>query len=149
MVLFDGIATGSLVSVDVSIDDIIRMMGTGTTINTGSVVDIESALEKNMTSLSSQERIFIGWLARGILSWSLKQSGTIDTLMASPTQARLFDTIVDRRNDSIVAYILAHPTEKIAIVYGALHFNGVYRALQKHDSHWQISKIETRSPYIR
>ena len=41
----------------------------------------------------------------------------------TPMDPTLWTSIIDRRNDSIVEYIRDHPTEHIAIVYGALHFN--------------------------
>jgi hypothetical protein len=147
--LFAGIATGSLVSIDLSIDDIVRLMGTGTTTTTGSLRNIESEIQSTIDTLSGRERIFIGWIARGVLSWSLKQSDSIDVLLTSPAQSKLFETIIDRRNDRIVEYIVAHPKEKIAVVYWALHFNGVYHALQKINPKWQITQIQTSAPYGR
>ncbi len=42
--------------------------------------------------------------------------------IANAQNKGLFDIIVDRRNDKVVEYIVNHPNENIAIVYGALHF---------------------------
>jgi hypothetical protein len=145
--LYAGIATGSLVSIDLSIDDLVRLMGTGTTTTTGSLRNIESEIQSAVSMLSGQERVFIGWVARGVLSWSLKQSDSIDAFLTSSAQPQLFTTIIDRRNDSIVDYIVSHPKQKIAVVYGALHFNGVYEALQKIDPKWQTVHINSSSPY--
>lgn len=111
--------------------------------------NIESEIESAVSLLSNRERIFIGWMARGILSWSLKQSDSIDAFITSPDQSRLFETIIDRRNDSIVEYILSHPKQKIVVVYGALHFNGVYESLQKIDKNWKTIDIKTSTPYRR
>jgi hypothetical protein len=41
----------------------------------------------------------------------------------TPMDLTLWTSIIDRRNDALVDYIRTHPTEHIAIVYGALHFN--------------------------
>jgi hypothetical protein len=65
----------------------------------------------------------------------------------SPIDRALWTSIVDRRNDAIISYIRSHPTQNIAIVYGALHFNGVYASLQKIDPSWQIVHIVSQSPY--
>jgi hypothetical protein len=65
----------------------------------------------------------------------------------TPINQTLWTSIIDRRNDAIIAYIRSHPTENIAVVYGALHFNGVYLSLQKIDPNWKIIDIKNQSPY--
>ena len=154
--LFAGISTGSLVSVDLSVDDIMTLMGTGATIDTPSTIsgavspslpDLGAEIIATRDSLTPQERIFVGWVGRGLLSWSLRRSDDLDALLIAPSQSQLFTTIIDRRNDAIIEYIQTHPQENIAIVYGALHFNGVYEALQRLSPSWQISHIENSEPY--
>ncbi len=88
-------------------------------------------------------------MARGFLNWSLKQTEDINIIIASSDKAKLFETIIDRRNDQIVEYIITHPKEKIAVVYGALHFNGVYEALQKRDKNWKTIDIKNSTPYSK
>ncbi len=117
-ILFAGISTGSLISVDISIDDIVKFMGTGSIITgTGSIGDVESDILQFIPGMNYQEKLFISWMARGFLNWSLKQSEDINMIIASSDQSNLFETIIDRRNDQIVEYIIAHPKEKIAVVY--------------------------------
>ena len=120
-----GISTGALRSVDLSIDDIMNMMGNGTVASShpGSLRDIEREIESASTLLTPPERRWISWVGRGLLNWSLRRSDDLSRLLTSSEQSRLFDTIIQGRNDTIIAYIQAHPTENIAIVYGALHFN--------------------------
>lgn len=86
-------------------------------------------------------------MARGFMNWSLKQSEDIGSVLTSGPQAQLYTTIIDRRNDRIVEYIQSHPGQKIAIVYGALHFNGVYEALQRTSTKWKINQIKKYTPY--
>jgi len=104
--------------------------------NSGSIgdpiLDLESEIDDIRSQMTDRDQLFLSWVARGLLNWSLSRSSDIDALLASsPDRSRLFSTIIDRRDDAIVAYIRAHPTENIAIVYGALHFNGVYESLQR------------------
>lgn len=99
--------------------------------------------------MNYQEKIFISWMARGFLNWSLKQTDDIAMIIASSDQSKLFETIIDRRNDKIVEYIITHPKEKIAVVYGALHFNGVYETLQKRDKNWKTINIKNSKPYSK
>jgi hypothetical protein len=148
--LYRGISTGSLVSVDLSIDEMIGMMGGSTgSFATGTVISLEKELQTIIPKLSSQDRIFISWLFRGMLNWSLKQSADIDEFLVGGNKKELFTTIIDRRNDAIVEYILANPNKNIVVVYGALHFNGVYESLQKKQKGWNATHIENISPYSR
>ena len=147
--LFAGISTGSLVPVDLSIDDIVSFLGSGSLLasSTGSLMDIESEIRTTMATMTPRERVWMSWVGRGLLSWSLRRSGDLDSLLTSGSQSQLFTTIIDRRNDAIIKYIQEHPTANIAVIYGALHFNGVYEALQRLDPQWSVTHIENREPY--
>ncbi len=151
--LFAGIWSGSLVSVDLSIDDIVRIMGSGSQVNissgsvTSTVIDIESQISSALIALSPRERIWMSWVGRGLLNWSLRRSDDLSEMITTGSQAQLFSTIIDRRNNAIVRYIQDHPNQNIAIVYWALHFNGVYEALQRLSPTWQISHIDNSEPY--
>lgn len=143
--LYAGISTGSLRSVDLSIDDMVWFLGTGSISRSGSVLDI-SSLSGSISLLTPRERTWLSWVARGILSYSLKYSSDMIGTITS-TDPTLWASIIDRRNDTLVDYIQSHPTENIAIVYGALHFNWVYGALQKIDPSWKIVDIKNQAPY--
>ena len=110
-------------------------------------MDIESEIRSTMASMTPRERTWMSWVGGGLLSWSLRRSADLDSLSTGGSQAQLFTTIIDRRNDAIIRYIQEHPTERIAIVYGALHFNGVYESLQRLDPPWTVTHIESREPY--
>ena len=68
--LYSWVATGSLVSVDLSLDEIMAIMGTGSVITkTGSLTDIESEILKLVPTMSHQESVFIRWMESGFLNW--------------------------------------------------------------------------------
>lgn len=146
-ILFEWISTGSLVNVDLSIDDIISFMGTWSQVNSWIVFDIESEIRSLNDVITPRERIFAGWIAWGLLNWSLKQSGDPDLLTNVHTHPNLFTTIINHRNDRIIEYIQKNPNKKIAIVYWALHFNGVYESLQKIDPNWKTVNTRISKPY--
>ena len=62
--LFSGISTGSLVSVDLSIDDIVSHLGTGSQLasSTGSLMDIESEIRSTIATMTPRERIWVSWV---------------------------------------------------------------------------------------
>lgn len=145
--LFEWIATGSLVNIDLSIDEIVTFMGTWSRVNNWIIFDIESEIRSLKDIITPRERIFAGWIAWGILNWSLKQSGNSDLLTNVSTHPYLFTTIIDHRNDRVIDYIQKNPNKKIAIVYWALHFNGIYESLQKIDPNWKTIYTRTSKPY--
>ena len=117
--LFSGISTGSLVSVDLSIDDIVALMGTGyqSMTSSGALSNIESDIQIAAERLTPPERIWISWIGRGLLSWSLRRSSDLSSMLTTGSQAQLYSTIIDRRNDTIIRYIQDHPTTNIVVVY--------------------------------
>jgi hypothetical protein len=62
--LFAGISTGSLLSVDLSIDDIVSLMGTGSQdiIATGSLSSIEPDIRSTMMSMTQRDRVWMSWV---------------------------------------------------------------------------------------
>jgi hypothetical protein len=151
--LFDGVATWSLVSVDLSIDDIVGLMVTGSQENissgsvSASVSGIETEIRSALVTISPRERVWMSWVGRWLLSWSLRRSDDLSDIFTTGSYSRLFTTIIDRRNDTIVSYIQDHPHQNIAVVYWAMHFNGVYETLQRLSPAWQISHIGNSEPY--
>jgi pheromone shutdown protein TraB len=110
--------------------------------NTG-VVDIE----KYATQANPRETLLIRFVARALLNASLKSSEDVLTLLEGGEKAALMQVLIDERNKRILDYIAAHPKENIVIVYGALHFNGVFEALQNGSSSWKIDALQTQFPY--
>lgn len=146
--LFANVSTGSVISVDLSIDDIMILMGTGgVSPDPKTLPDLSAQIKILRENMTAREQLFLGWVGRGLLNWGLKRSGNLDMILSSPDQSRLFSTIIDRRNDAIVKYIQTHPNQNIAIIYGALHFNGVYEALQKSSTGWTVTHITSSEPY--
>ncbi len=154
--LFSWVPSTSLVNVDISIDDIVNLVGTwALSLNQDSPVDIEA-------ELSAFKWIQASWLLeyifRGILNFSIKWSTTggstllVDTLdssklMPSGIQEGLMDTIVWKRNSYIVDYYMKHSPKKSVFVYGALHFPGIFDLLKKHNPNWHIESVEPIYPY--
>ncbi len=147
--LFEWINTGSVVNVDLSIDEIVGLMGTWTLTKSWTLLDIGSEIQSFIDRINPRERMFAGWVARGMLNWSLKQSGNTDLLLDDSFHPNFFATIIDRRNDKILDYIQNHPKERIAIIYWALHFNGIYESLQKIDPKWKSTYTRTSKPYSK
>lgn len=57
------------------------------------------------------------------------------------------NVILVERNKPIAEEIIANPDKNYVVVYGALHFNGVYDLLKQNDASWNITKVEPFLPY--
>jgi len=145
--LYAWISTGSLVSVDISIDDIVWLMWQHPQIVSWEIRNIEWELSLALKNITDKDQKLLHYMFRGVLNWTLKNSVDIESTLMDWEQAGLFRAIIEKRNDPIVEYIRTNPGEKIAIVYGALHFNWVYASLQRFSPAWKIVDIGHTYPY--
>ena len=142
--LFSGVPTEQRASVDISLDDIVRLASWSILTPQASVVDIEKELE-NITTLSEHDKLFLHCISRAFFQWALLQSDTLEKDMF--WDSALFDVILHTRNQKIIDYIEKHPKQKIAVVYGALHFSWVYDALHTKNPLWKIDSYPSFSVY--
>jgi hypothetical protein len=145
--LYTWISTWSLTSVDISIDDIVWLIGDSAPLVSWEIPDIEKEFSGALQNISHQDKKLLNYAFRWLLNWTLKNSWDIETTLMEWDKAWVFRAIISKRNDPIVDYIRTHPGEKIVIVYGALHFNWVYAWLQKLSDNWKIVRIEHTYPY--
>lgn len=145
--LYAGIASGSLASVDLSLDQVVGLIWDTPPIVSWELPDIEKELSGALSTLSPRDQKLLNFTVRALLNWSLKNSENIEVSLMEWEKAGVFRAIIEKRNDPIVEYIRTHPGDKIAVVYGALHFNWVYAWLQRLSPNWKIIKIEQTHPY--
>lgn len=61
---------------------------------------------------------------------------------------QVMDVVLHKRNEHIVDTLISQQEGTgIVLVYGALHFQGVYSLLRANDPSWHIDSIEPRYPY--
>lgn len=141
--LFRGIASWAIENVDVSIDDIMTIIGTGKTLESQPPVDIvsEFSLLPNVW-----ENALFSYIVRGMLNIALKISSSSDILL-SRLDPSLMSAILDSRNVHIVDTYTRSSQKKSIFLYGALHFEGIYRLLREKDPKWNIIDFRPIYPY--
>lgn len=72
------------------------------------------------------------------------QSQIASSLESDPTMK----VILHDRNQPIIDYIKNHSDQKIATIYGGLHFQGVLSELKKSDKNWKIVSYTGFSPFV-
>ena len=61
---------------------------------------------------------------------------------------QLMDVLLHSRNAHIVDTLYKETNGSgVVLVYGALHFQGVYELLRARDPSWRVDSIEPRYPY--
>ena len=125
-----------------NIDEIVSRIGTGTIIPESSPVD----LEHELSNIENHRGNFLFEpLIRAFLNFLLRNGGDIDPALNPAT--KLADVIIHDRNHHIVETLRSSDQKRIVLVYGALHFEGIYAGLQTLDPKWKILSIEPFYPY--
>jgi hypothetical protein len=142
--LYNGIDTWSLVHADLSVDDIVAHISTGS-LRSENPVDISSELdlagngEKNRSAVTYVFR----WILNASLRYSLTSDGMLDVL-GPETMAAL----LDKRNQKVVDTYLDKNTKNSIFLYGALHFDGIYAILKSKDPRWEVRSYDPLYPYV-
>ena len=120
-----------------------ELVGTGIHLPRTEPIDMEmelSSLDKN------SQGFLLPLLMRAILDYFIKNDGSLDNMTAS-FPPELFRAILHDRNSHIVSTLEADDHLHFALVYGALHFQGIYEILRSHDPNWKILSITPIYPY--
>jgi hypothetical protein len=144
--LFSWVPPKQRVSVDMSLDEIVRLASWSTLTPHASVIDIEKELA-NIPVMDDKNRLFLHFVSRAFFQWALLQSDTLEKDIF--WDSVLFDVILHTRNQKIIDYIEKNPKQNIAVVYGALHFSWVYDALRDKNPLWHIVSYPSFSVYWR
>jgi hypothetical protein len=143
--LFAKVSSWSRISVDISIDQMIDLMGSGS-IKSTPPVDIEKELTQ-LDQMNLREKKFLSFIIRWVLNLAIKQTLFLDESQILSVNPDLMNVILHERNKGIIDYIVAHPHQKIAVVYGVLHFEWVFSGLKKIDPTWKIETFTSFTPY--
>ena len=81
------------------------------------------------------------------MNLTLRSTATPDILM-DQMNPKIRDAILGSRNAYVVDTALAETGSNIAIVYGALHFHGMYELFRADNKNWKIEKLEALYPYM-
>lgn len=141
--LYAWLPEGSVENVDISLDTIVELIGSGAMTQSTDPVDLEKELE--LFEETGHGPLFAPFM-RSILSFFLRNEGNVDSIM-SGFSPEVFDTILHDRNAYIADRFFADSRKDIVLVYGALHFQWIYDILQSRDPRWDIISVDRMYPY--
>jgi hypothetical protein len=142
--LYDGIPATEIRHTDLSVDDIIRIMGTGA-LRARDPIDIERELEKSRLTPIGQTLASL--FLRAVMNVTLRSWLPEDDFITW-LDPRVMKTLLDERNTFVIREYFRDPPEKTVFLYWGLHFEGMYHLLVEKDKNWQIKKYEPLYPYL-
>lgn len=137
MQLYENIPQDSLVNVDLSLDEIIDLMGENNSQNQAIANDM---VLPEFSELSSIQKKMVRIMVQAIFNFQAKSQDILakdfyknDSMMS---------VLLYKRNEPVIDFIVKNPDKNIAIVYGSLHYDGIISELQSRDNSWKIHSIE-------
>ncbi len=142
--LYSGIASWSLIHADLSVDDIVMHISTGS-LRSESPVDISAELDLAGTGERNRSAVayVFRWILNATLRYSLSSDGMLEVLGPETMSA-----LLDKRNQKVVDTYFEKNTKDSIFLYGALHFDGIYSILKSKDPRWEVQSYEPMYPYV-
>ncbi|MDA9129473.1 hypothetical protein N9J72_03315 [Candidatus Gracilibacteria bacterium] len=106
------------------------------------VLDINSEIITMLAELNPRELTAVRFLNQAIMNFMIKNEGLRNILIDTLGNTDIFGVILDDRNEYLVQEILTSDFDKIHILYGLMHFDGVFKLLQQNDTNWEIIETE-------
>lgn len=142
-------------NIDASIDDIIQFYESDELNNIEAhnswedylveTKDLSSEVIDIVSQLNNRELWIIQYLNKAILNAIIWSEQTQSFIQENFSNQRLFEVILEKRNDILAEEIISTQETKIFITYWLLHFKWVLEILQSNDEKWKI--IDTQFSY--
>lgn len=101
-------------------------------------LDVNKQIVETLATLNDKQLELLRYVNKSILNFIIKSDWLQKLLTDNFTNAVLFDVILNKRNDVLSNEIINSKYNKIYLTYWLLHFNWVFKLLQKNDSNWRI-----------
>lgn len=106
--------------------------------NKDNTIDINSEIIKKLSSLNEKELTILGFINKAILNALIKSDSAQKLISDNFANKKLFDVILNWRNNILAEEIINSKYKKIYITYWKLHFPWVLKILQGYDKNWKI-----------
>lgn len=108
-------------------------------------IDIQQELLSRLTNLNENQLSVLRYINKSILNFIIKHEWLREFIVQKVGLADIFGVILDDRNIFVAQEIITSEFENIFVIYGLMHFDGIFELLQKTDPNWKI--IETEYSY--
>ncbi len=121
------------------------VVSSGSIMSSREVIDIGSSFSG--VTMNPREEIVVRYIVSGFLNLMIGSQDQMMDQLGDEQTRRLFSVLLDERNIHIAKSINNGKETRLYALYGALHFDGVYRELQRLDPRWRIVSSEPIRPY--
>lgn len=97
-------------------------------------------IDTYIDSLSQKEKDFLKYINQAFMNMIIKNGYIRTGIMKALWNDDIFAVILDDRNAHLVRAITQNPETDIFIIYGLMHFDGVYELLKAENPSWEIVK---------
>ena len=111
-----------------------------------SIIDVNAEIIKVLSSLNEKQLNILRYVNKSILNLIIKSEWIQNVLTKNFSNEKLFDIILDKRNEVLADEIITSEYKKIYTTYGLLHFEWTFELLQKEDQNWKIIWRENLFP---
>ena len=108
------------------------------------VADISRDVIDQLSNLSEKELAVMRYVNKSVLNFIIKNAGVRNKIVEISGNQDLFSVILDERDAHLAENILSSEASNIFVMYGMMHFDGVYRLLKEQDSKWEIKSIDEK-----
>lgn len=139
-------------NVDISIDEIMKLYNAKISDKKGymeeqkETIDVNKMIIESLSSLNDKKLKILVYINRWILNFIIKSEETRDLISNNFWNKNLFSVILEERNKILTDEIIKNENKKIYVMYGLMHFEGVFEILKSNNPNWKIEKIENLYP---
>lgn len=107
-----------------------------------SILNPEEILLPYIKSLTPIQKIVLQYCNKAHLNFFIKQDELQEYIGGNPEYENLFSIILDERNKYVAEFIQKSELQKMFVIYGMLHFEGIYSLLKETDPRWNIIDVK-------
>lgn len=148
---FIGLVNNLDFNVDLTLDEIVKIYEKKVTKSNiekkenTQIINASEQILNELSSLNDKELQILIYVNQAILNVIIKNDSQAKELLTYIWNTDLFSVILEDRNKNLVDSIIKSEYNKIYITYWLLHFDWIYKLLQKNDTNWKI--VNTRYYY--
>ena len=102
-------------------------------------IDINTEIINTLSELSEKQLKVLVFINKAILNALIKSDWAQELISDNFANKKLFDIILDWRNEVLASEIIKSEYNKIYVTYWKLHFNWVLKLLQENDENWKVT----------
>ena len=108
--------------------------------------DINKEIVETLSKINKRQLKLLVYINKSILNFIIKSDKAKNLINGNFWNKKLFEIILNKRNEKLVSEIINTHHKKIFITYWLLHFEWIFELLKEKDNNWKIVKEEFLYP---